>query len=634
MILFGAVPLKLNGVAAHTESPGGCTGGFVATPLYAAEQAAVSAPSSPRDQAADRPAEATRASRLRHVPDILALAAYVVLSLYLTAGLWRNPNRRALSFLDGGDELLLQWYLAHSAHAVTHLSNPFFTTDMNASAGVNLAGNASVLGLGIPLTPLTMAAGAGVTTCVVVTGSLALTALAWYWLLSRPLALHRGAAMIGGLFCGFAPPLIAESSYGHQHIVAQFLVPIIAWRFIRLAQRARPIRNGVIFGALVAYQALIGEEVLLFTAVAVLIFALAYALQRPREARVAIPAVVRGLLVAALVAAVLLAVPLAYQFFGPQHYTGNPIDPQPFHANVRDYLGIPAPTPFWSAGAVGRWGFQSYPVLGLPIVLVLLVFSWPLRRNVIFVSSLAVLAVAAVLSLGTRVTVWHSGVGLPGPWRLVARLPVFEWVVPERIGQLAVPAVGVAIGLILDRALARWRQGVRFVPAAAILTTTAALATLTPTPLPTIALPPIPHFVSDGTWREFVPPGRSLVTVPAPSLASFAGMRWASASRGDIAIPGGYFLGPSADGKKTLFGPPLAWTTTMLNTVASTGQVWRVVPADREQLLHDLRYWKASVLVLAPDQHNAAALRATVEEFLGPARPVSDVLIWDVRELT
>jgi hypothetical protein len=98
--------------------------------------------------------------------------------------------------------------------------------------------------------------------------------------------------------------------------------------------------------------------------------------------------------------------------------------------------------------------------------------------------------------------------------------------------------------------------------------------------------------------------------------------------------PGGYFLGPSADGKKTLFGPPLAWTTTMLNTVASTGQVWRVVPADREQLLHDLRYWKASVLVLAPDQHNAAALRATVEEFLGPARPVSDVLIWDVRELT
>src|SRR5437762_178263 len=53
------------------------------------------------------------------------------------------------------------------------LGNPFFTTDMNMPAGVNLAANASVLGLGVPLTPVTLLFGAGVTTCLVVLGSLA-----------------------------------------------------------------------------------------------------------------------------------------------------------------------------------------------------------------------------------------------------------------------------------------------------------------------------------------------------------------------------------------------------------------------------------------------------------------------------
>src|SRR5437763_4897598 len=194
----------------------------------------------------------------RRLADLAALATYLGLAGYLTAGLWRSPDRRALSFLDGADELLLQWYLAHAAHAVTHLGNPFFTTDMNMPAGVNLAANASVLGLGVPLTPVTLLFGAGVTTCLVVLGSLAGTALAWYWLLSRKLRLHRGAALVGGLFCGFAPPLVLESAYGHQHIAAQFLVPLIAWRFVRLAA-GRPVRDGLIFGALVAYQALIGE---------------------------------------------------------------------------------------------------------------------------------------------------------------------------------------------------------------------------------------------------------------------------------------------------------------------------------------------------------------------------------------
>src|SRR3954452_7397235 len=124
-----------------------------------------------------------------------------------------------------------------------------------------------------------------------------------------------------------------------------------------------------------------------------------------------------------------------------------------------------------------------------------------------------------------------------------------------------------------------------------------------------------------------------LTTVPAPSLASFDAMRWASATRGDVPITGGYFLGPSADGRSTLFGPPTSWTTGMLETVARTGRVWAAVSGDRDRLLRDLRYGRVSVLVLVPGCRNAQVLRATVEAFLGPARQVDDVLLWDVRTM-
>jgi hypothetical protein len=121
--------------------------------------------------------------------------------------------------------------------------------------------------------------------------------------------------------------------------------------------------------------------------------------------------------------------------------------------------------------------------------------------------------------------------------------------------------------------------------------------------------------------------------VPASWDSEITGLRWAAASNGDIAIPGGYFLGPADGGKGTTFGVPDRWTVHMLKTAAFTGQVQPAPPADRERLLEDLRFWRASVLVVRPGQHNAEALRATLEGFLGPAREVDDVWLWDVRSL-
>jgi hypothetical protein len=562
--------------------------------------------------------------------DLLAVAVYLALARYLSSGYWADPNRRVATFLDGADEILMQWFLAHSAHAVAHLDNPFFTTAMGAPRGVDLAAEVSLVGLGIPLAPLTLLAGVGVTTCVVITGTMVATAAAWYWLLSHPLGLNRGAAMVGGLFCGFAAPLAVDDSRGHSHVNTQFVIPLILWWVVRIARGTRPVRDGLILGALVAYQALIGEEVLLITALAMAVFLLAYAVQRREQARAALPYLLRGLAVAVLVTGVLLAVPLWYQFAGPQHYPGNPQSPLPFGSTVMDYLGISAKSPWWSSA--GGWGL-AIPALGLPIVLVLLAFGWPLRRDAVFTSGLVAGVVMALLSLSVQIKLRERVLPVPGPWRLFAHLPVFQWVIPSRLGLAVVPAAGLAIAYILNRALTRWRAGIRWVPAATVLAVAGALIAVAPDRFPTLTLPASPHFVTSGAWRPYVPAGRSLVTVPAPNLQSFDGMRWAAASNGDIVIPGGYFIGPSEDGTRTTFGPAYTWTTLMWNQVDSTGEVWKVSPGDRDRLLRDLRYWKASVVVVVPTRPHSDALRASVEELLGPPQQVDDVLLWNVRSL-
>jgi hypothetical protein len=547
--------------------------------------------------------------------DAAVALAFVALAFFVTADLWRDPDRRVVAFLGGADDLLLQWQLAHASHIVRHLCNPFFTTDMNSPLGINLAGNASILGLGLPLVPLTELAGPGFTLAFVATAALAFTALAWYWLMARPMGLIRSAAFAGALLCGFAPPLVNEGWYGHQHIAAQFLVPLIVWRVVRLANGSRPIRDGIVLGLLVVYQAFISEEILLFTAMGVTAFLAAHGLLRPDSSR-HFRALVRGGTVAVAVGVVLLAVPLAYQFAGPAHYRGSPIDPQPFHADVLDYVRIPA----WS-----ERGVRSYPVLSLPVVGVVLAGSWWLRRNALYMASLAVLLLMMLLSLGGEITVGGRAIGVPGPWH-VTGVPVLEWVVPERLGHLTVPPAGICLAILVDHAR-RYRPG-RIVATVAVA---AALLTLVPARYETITLPPIPEFIRDGDWREHLPAGRTLVTVPTPTLASFAGMRWASAARGDIAIPGGYFIGPSADGTRTLFGPPPTWTATMLANVGATGEVHRVAEGDRERFLADLAYWRAGLLALVPEEPQARALEETVTGFLGPPRDVKGVRIWVVR---
>ncbi|HWN61702.1 MAG TPA: glycosyl transferase, partial [Streptosporangiaceae bacterium] len=181
--------------------------------------------------------------------DAAAVVVYLALALWVTSGLWRHIG--ALALVNGGSDVhFFEWALVHATRIFTHGENPLFTTQMNAPNGVNLMANTGLLGLTVPLVPVTLLFGPAVAFTVMLTGGLTATAWAWYHVLSRHIVGFWPAALVGGLFAGFAPGMVNQVN-GHPDLVNQFLIPFIVWRAISL----RSARDGVVLGLLVTWQA-------------------------------------------------------------------------------------------------------------------------------------------------------------------------------------------------------------------------------------------------------------------------------------------------------------------------------------------------------------------------------------------
>ena len=588
------------------------------------------APAEPAARTAEPPRQrAPRRWRLRRF-DLLVVAGYLALAALLTVGQWRRSERL---FHQAGDQILFEWMLARAARAVTGAENPLYSTALNAPDGVNLMANTSVLGLGVPLTPVTLLFGSQVAFLVAVVCCLAGTATAWYALLARRLVRSRGAAAVGGLFCGFAPGMVSQAG-AHLHMAAQFLVPVILGLVFR-PDTDRVRRHGVLLGLAVAYQVFLGEEVLVFLALAAGVFAAAYALVDRASARRLAPAVLGRLGVGALVAGALLAYPLWFQFAGPGHYRGMPFFAQGFRLDAASFTTAARQTVagddrlpgLLSPNATEENSFFG-PALPLLVVLVV-VRLW--RRPL--VRALAVCGLLfALLSLGTTIRVNRHETGLPGPYRLLTGVPLLDLAVPARFALVCIPVLAVLLALALDRVHGRpVGRTPRLLWTGAVV---AALLPLAPTPIRTVPAVPLPPFVADGGWRAYVPPGRTLVPVPPiTGAAASPGTFWSARTGLAFDAPGGFFIGPRGAGDPAAhWGAPDRPTSLLLRRAAETGQLPLVTDADRRQAVEDLRHWRAAVLVQAASIPGDP-VRATVDALLGPGRDVDGAHIWDVRPL-
>ncbi|GIG60260.1 glycosyl transferase [Longispora fulva] len=570
----------------------------------------------------------------RFVLGALPHLSYLVLALYVTARLWVHRDVR-LSSVNPTDHEQFLWFLGHAARVVSHLEDPFVSYRLNVPDGANMMANTSVLGLGVPLAPVSLIFGVQTTFVVALTLTLALTASAWYWLFSRHLVASRLAAYVGAGFLGFAPGMVAQAA-GHPNLTAQFLVPVLAWRVVKLRE-GRSLRDGLILGLLITYQVFLNEEVLFMVAMGCALFVGAYALQRRQEVRAQVKPFLAGLAVAAGVAGVLLAYPLWVQFFGPAHYRGLPQGLDKFTTDLASFTGFARRSLAGNAADADKLTLsanEENAFFGWPLVLFVLCALGLLWRRPMVRSLLVVGLFFAGLSLGKTVVFNGHSTGIPGPIRLLEHVPPFDLATATRYTLMVVPVVGILLTLGMD-ALARWAGAERWKWAVASLAVLAALVPIAPTPL-VVRDRPIPAFVTSGAWKAYVDDEHTLVSVPVPRMDRMTGMRWSGVTNLGFKVPRGYFIGPSSATDPTAtWIPELRPTSTMLAEVAASGRVPVVTDGDRAAAVADLRYWQGAVVVLAATEYNAQPLLRTVTDLLGPPTwdAAGGVWLWDVRGL-
>lgn len=568
--------------------------------------------------------------------DLAVFGFFLLAALWATSQIWIDPAGR-VARLYSSDPAQVQFFLAHSVRVVLHGEYPFFTERLNYPDGVNLMANTAILGLGIPMVPVTLLFGPAVTFVVLVTLGLAGTASAWYYVLSRHVVRTPLAAMVGGWFCGFSPAMLSHANW-HPNIISQFLLPFIVWRVIVLTRSNRPVRDGAILALLVTYQAFINEEILLFTALACGVFLSAVLVQQPARWRASWRPLFTGLAACAVIAGALLAYPLFVQFTGRQAYHGLSDAVQDYGNDLAAFF-VPGST---TLGGNEQANLELAPnyseenaFFGSGLVLLVVAIVVWLRRNVI-VRALAFTGLFfAALSLGERITYWHRG-ELWGPWDLLVRAPLLDAVVPTRFGLITSVTIAVLLAMAVDQARSLRvsnQRTVRRVTAAALAI---ALVPIIPLPLRVGPRPPVPAFITSGQWREYVATDQTLVPIPVPAMGHTHGMRWAAYTNLDFKIPGGYFLAPrnGNPGDPGRFGGRSSGLGEILDRVATTGRVGELTDRQRRRALDELRYWRAAILVLPLTEQNAGPLRQTVEQFAGPPRQVSDVWVWDVRPVT
>ncbi|MEV0717336.1 hypothetical protein [Asanoa sp. NPDC050611] len=549
---------------------------------------------------------------------------YLGAAFAVTGSLWGDLSNSTPA-VNPQDHVFFQWVLAHGAQVVEHGSYPFTTRSLNMPDGVNLMANTSILGLGVPMSPITLLFGPQTAFALLLVIGLAGTAFGWYWVFSRHLIDNRAVAFAAGALCGFAPGLVSHAQ-GHVNWTAQFVVPWLVVAVIRLSRPGHMIRRGIWLGLLVTYQAFVNEEVLFYTALGLFVFVLCYTLARPRAVKGQVKTFLGGLAIAIGTAALLLGYPLWVQFFGPQSYHGVPTAVKDVSTDLAAYpafarlsiAGSTAEAERLTQGPAEENSFLGWPLLIFCLISVGL--AW--RRKTAWALLITGLVFVA-LSLGPTIMIDQDDTGVAGPWRWFEDLPIFNSVVPTRLSLIVVPIAAALLALgaqtVLDTARRRKPPiaiGLRVITAVAIL---GALIPLAPKQLPTADTPPTPAFITQGLWRDYATTDRSLVFVPVTDNIYLDGMRWSARAQIGFAIAGGYFLGPATEGddNRAIFNAPTRFTGALFDQTARSGDLPTVNDETRAKFADDLAFWRADALVLPQSETNAGQLRFLVIELTG-----------------
>jgi hypothetical protein len=617
--------------------------------MFRAQQENVARSATPiTESVAESVAEPTRAAeprwrRLRTAGPWLVMCCYLIGAVVLTAHLWVDPAGRVQ--LGGVNDVdLFAWFMRYAATAVSHGRLPaLVTVGMNAPQGINLMWNTSFLLPGVLLAPLTLLAGPQVSLTLVLTLGFAGSAASLLRVLRRWGA-SLGAAALGGAVYGFSPAML-DAGFAHYHLQFAVLPPLIADAVLRLITgRGHGVRVGVWLGLLCAAQLFIGEELLVYTALACLVLAAAVAVSHLREVPRRALAATGGLVAAGAVFLLVDGWALWAQFTGPltEHTKlSTPVGINP------SYFVVPSAWLLFhthaSAAATPSIAFYSEDLsyLGWPLIGVLviaMVVFWRDRR----VRAAAVTCVVVELfALGGR-NLPIGGFKWPGPllpWHWLESFPGLAQVLPERFSILGDGAAAAVLAFSLDRALAAvpraegwqgwptWRSWPR-----GALTGVALLAVLPLIPLPyrTTPVSPVPAGWQATFTTLRLASDAPVLVLPFPDLRQPQVLRWQADTGSPAAMIGGYFIEPSATGQASFYFSNRSQETDVASYL---NELWlgRHPRSPSSEKLHAaFGYWRLAAIVVVADQQSPA-IRVLTQLFGRPTYHIGTVFSWRLR---
>ena len=368
-------------------------------------------------------------------PGWVCFALYVGLTI-LEFGPTKSWGSGTLTEGRSPDQTYQVWWLDWAEYAISHGHNPFFTGWQNFPVGFNALANTSMMFLGVAFSPVTALFGPIVTWNVLLRLAFVLSAMSMC-LVMRRCTTWWPAAFAGGLFYGFSMYMTADAP--HLFLVFVPLPPLILLlcHEIAVRQRWRPGRTGGLLGLMCGVQYLISSEILVSTLLIAAGAVGLYLMASRRNIALKLPYVKVAVIYALAVGAVLLVYPVYFTIFGPGHINGVPNSPQDLAALHGDLLGpfLPGGYPWLTSThfktvAIERLTSSAPMYLGVPLVVVLAgIVVWLRRRPIVLLMG-AMLVIAFILSLGSRLYIYGNDTKIPLPFIILAHLPFFDGLRP------------------------------------------------------------------------------------------------------------------------------------------------------------------------------------------------------------
>jgi hypothetical protein len=413
------------------------------------------APRVPDEQPGARGAGARRGSK-RVLFGVLAVYAALAVVAYLPTLPLNGSHTQICTCGDTAQEV---WFLAWVRFSLTHGHSLFYSNWVLYPSGVNLMDNTAMTLLGLIVTPVTVLAGPVAAYNLVLRAGFTLSALAMFVVMRRVVRWWP-AAFAAGLLYGFSPFMVGQG-LSHEFLVFAPIPPLVLGILLDVLgpARMRAHRAGLLLGVLFAAQLLIASEtfvmMVLFSVVGVAL-ALCY-----RGARARIGHLLRTAAWGVGACAALAAYPVYFFLTGPQHVVGSPHPLRQLRLWHGDLLGALLPTSLmrFAPPLLERIGAhlvhgnlqENGTYLGLPLVLITIGLGIACRRRPVTVVASVLAVLSYALSLGSPIYIANHDTGVPGPFALLARVPVLQDVETARFSLFTVLFVAVVLGTGLDR---------------------------------------------------------------------------------------------------------------------------------------------------------------------------------------